>query len=139
LLYRYVRTLVLFAREVGDAVVDEAADAFQELDPGVAEMVARGVRPHPLQNRDRRSAKKAAGVGRRRRGRIGGFFHFQLSFISTVRTLFSNLARLGERPAIEVGRPMWRRSVPTCTTNSSPFLNSPTSPLAANGNCRRTS
>jgi len=48
------------------------------------------------------------------------------------------LCAAGERPAIEVGNPMCRRSVPISTTSSSPFLNSPTSPFAANGSCSRT-
>lgn len=34
------------------------------------------------------------------------------SFISTVRTRFSNRARAGSNPAIDRGRPIWRRSVP---------------------------
>ena len=34
---------------------------------------------------------------------------------------------------MDLGKPMWRRSVPTSTTSSSPFLKRPTSPLVANG------
>ena len=71
-----------------------------------------------------------------RRSVIGRFVFFrpsQLSFISTVNILFSNFARSGERPAMEVGKPMWRRSVPISTTSSSPFLNRPTLALGREG------
>src|ERR1035437_282217 len=137
LLHHHVRAFALFAREVFDAVVNEASHAFQKLHVRVSEVPAAGLRPALLDHRQN-AAKKAAGV---RRPGVGGFllFHIHVSFISTVRILFSNVARLGERAAIESGRPMCRRSVPISTTSSSPFLKRPTSPLTANGSRRRIS
>src|ERR1017187_2278320 len=137
LLHHHVRAFALFAREVVDAVVDEASHAFQKLHARVLEVPAAGLRQTLLDHRQD-STKQAAGV---RRPCVGGLllFHIHVSFISTVRILFSNVARLGERAAIETGRPMCRRSVPISTTSSSPFLKRPTSPLTANGSRRRIS
>ena len=59
--------------------------------------------------------------------------------LAHVMKVVQKVARAGMSEAIEVGSPMWRRKVPISTTSSSPFLNSPTSPLAAKGRRRRTS
>src|ERR1044071_5104137 len=103
-------------------------------------MVFGGIRPHAFEQRDRGGADEASVLMKRgRRGRSGLLFHNHLSFNSTVKTLFSNLAGLGDSVAMDMGSPMWRRRVPISTTSSSPFLKSPTSPLTANGSCKRTS
>src|SRR5580658_6919893 len=143
-----VRTLALLvAREMRDAVVDQAADALQKLDARVAEVIVSGFGPQALQHWDRGGADKTSGLMATllmgallmSRPRASLLFHSQLSFISTVSTRLSNLARLGERPAIETGKPMCRRSVPISTTSSSPFLNNPTSPFIAKGRWSFTS
>src|SRR5208283_4987326 len=111
-------------------------DALQELHARRAEVIACLGRPQLFQERHRHVAHEAAVPGSLcacAGGLVVAFSHLQLSFISTVRIRFSSLARVGARPAIEVGRPMCRRSVPISTTSSSPFLNNPTSPLAAKG------
>ena len=129
-----VRPLALLvARKMRNAVVDQAADPLQKLDARVTEVIVGGFGPQALQHGNRGGADETSrlmGVGLASPCML---FHGQLSFISTVRTWFSNLARLGERPAMETGRPMCRRSVPISTTSSSPFLNKPTSPLTAKG------
>src|SRR5579872_5802029 len=69
-LHRYMRTFGLFfLREMRDAVVNQAADALEELDARVAEVVFGGVRPHLLQQRHRRLANEATSMG-------FGLFHF---------------------------------------------------------------
>src|ERR1700679_1156353 len=125
-----------------NAVVDQTADALQKLDARVAEVIVRRSGPQMFQHGDRGVADKTSALmGALVMGMpcTSRLFHNQISFISTVRTLLSNLARLGERPAIETGKPMCRRSVPISTTSSSPFLNRPTSPFTAKGNCSFTS
>src|ERR1039458_4590429 len=111
-------------RQVADAVVDHAAHAFQKLHARVAEMVLGGVGPGLPEERLHIQTVEAA-----RSVNVWFFvWHNQFCLISTVNTLFSNFACAGVRAAMEVGRPMCRRRVPIWTTNSSPFLNSPTSP-----------
>src|SRR5580658_434892 len=138
-----VRTLALLvAREMRDAVVDQAADALQKLDARVAEVIVGGFGPQTFQHGDRGGADKTSGLMGALLLRMpcaSLLFHSQLSFISTVNIRLSNLARLGERPAMETGRPICRRSVPISTTSSSPFLNSPTSPFIAKGRWSFTS
>jgi len=63
------------------------------------------------------------------------FVSHHSSFISIVSTRSCSFARAGSSAAIARGRPMWRLSVPISTIRSSPFLNNPISPLAANGKC----
>src|ERR1700749_1552031 len=116
-----------------DAVVNNTPQALQKFTARIAEMIPGGVVPDLLRERDRGGTEETVAAGFRL------LVHNQLSFISTVNTLFSNFARPGERAASEVGNPTCRRRVPICTTSSSPFLNRPTSPFAAKGSCRRTS
>src|SRR5580704_1557858 len=122
-----VRALHLMTSEVIDAVVDHAAHALQKLDARVAEMVLGGVgQGLPEEGLHIQTVEAARSVN------ICLFvWHNQFSLISTVNILFSNFACAGERAAMDVGRPMCRRRVPICTTNSSPFLNNPTSPFMA--------
>src|ERR1039458_673473 len=125
-----VGAFVFLLGQVRNAVVDQAADALQKLDPRGAEVIACVSRPQLFQKRHRHVAHEAAvsgGLCALAGGLVVAFSHLQLSFISTVRIRFSSLARVGAKPAMEVGRPMCRRSVPISTTNSSPFLNNPTS------------
>ncbi len=91
-----------------------------------------------LRRRRRRRRSSLAHAARMLSGALL-FVHCQPSFISTVNILFCNEARVGVSAAMEVGSPMWRRSVPISTTSSSPFLNSPISPFTANGSRSRTS
>ena len=86
-------------------------------------------------SRCRRRSSRLCGVGRQLVfSSISALLH-----LHGQNSILQLCACSGESAAIDVGRPMCRRSVPISTTSSSPFLNSPTSPLAANGSCSRTS
>src|SRR5690349_1965481 len=47
---------------MGDAIVDQASQAFQKLDARVAKVVASGFAPHVLHDRDRGGAEETAGA-----------------------------------------------------------------------------
>src|SRR5712671_5451614 len=56
-----------------DPLVDQTAQAFQELHPRIAEVIASGFAPQAPHGRDRRGAEETSGtVG----VRYGFFFHF---------------------------------------------------------------
>src|SRR5262245_47320786 len=128
-------------RGLGDARIEQCAHALEEFQPGGLEMVARVVAwsesAQPL-------TKERSGTLAETRTTLG-FLIFRRLFVhiaswsSTTNRPPSSRARTGESPVIDWGRPTWRRTVPTSITSSSPFLKSPTSPLAANGAWRRTS
>src|SRR5277367_6233433 len=111
-----------------DLRVQHTADAFQHLDPGVAEVRARMFGPDMIDEcpnlRRSHLAEETAIMDMlmlMRRALL--FVHFQPSLSSTVNILFCSDARVGMSAAIDVGNPMCRRSVPISTTSSSPFLN----------------
>src|SRR5439155_294696 len=116
--------------QVFDPAVNDGANAFQELDSGIREVFANlGRQAQVLPDLLQDFAAQAALVnGRLARILLSRFlFAHCASFSSTVRTRLSSRARTGTNVAIERGKPMLRRNVPTSTTNSSPFLNSPIS------------
>src|SRR6516162_9646902 len=127
--------------QVLDATIDNGANTLQKLDPGIAEVLPH-LRRHVEGFPDlvyNFAAQAALLTNRLRRTLLSCFlFAHCASFISTVRIRFSRRARAGTNVAIERGSPIWRLSVPTSTTSSSPFLNSPISPLVANGRRSRT-
>src|SRR5438445_2735355 len=128
--------------QVLDAAVDDGANPFQELDPGIGEVFPHlGRHTEGFPELVHKFAAQAALLNKRLGRILLSCFLFAhcASFISTVRIRFSSRARAGISVAIERGMPIWRRSVPTSTTSSSPFLNSPISPLVANGKRSRTS
>ena len=64
-----------------------------------------------------------------------------LSYTSLMRIVSLSPSRVafeGIKADMLLGRPMCRRKVPICTTSSSPFLKSPTSPFRMNGIFRTT-
>src|SRR5271165_2873801 len=129
-------------RQVLDAAVDDGANPLQEFDSRVREVFSHLGRhieglPEVVHNFAAQTALLHNRLGRILLSCI--LFLHCASFISTVSIRFSSRARAGTSAAIERGRPIWRRSVPTSTTSSSPFLNSPISPLVANGTLSRTS
>src|SRR5579862_2490453 len=125
-----------------DAVINHRANPLEELDAGICEVFSNVFR----------DAKRLAELVQdlpAQAALLTGAFACLLprcflcahcaSFISTVSSRFSSFAPAGTSVAIDRGKPMWRRSVPTSTTSSSPFLNSPISPFVVNGNRSRTS
>jgi len=71
-----VGALAIFGGQVRDAVVDQAADAFEKLDARSAKVVARFGRPQLFEKRNRHVADEAAVRGGFRAGAGGLFLAF---------------------------------------------------------------
>src|SRR5258708_3657826 len=123
-----------------DARVQERPKTFKDFHAGRLEMTARffgGTEPPENVTQGRACALTETRI-------TDGFWGFLFiihtgSCSSTTNVPSSKRARTGDRPAMDCGKPTCRRTVPTSITSSSPFLNNPTSPLAANGAWIRTS
>src|SRR5262249_1730204 len=130
------RALLCPLRKILDPFIDDFANRLQELDPRIGDVLA-----HPRRNAEMGAEliehlpAQAAFVSWTFAGRplLFRLIPYCGSFFSTVRPRSSNLALAGVNVAMVRGKPIWRRSVPTSTTSSSPFLKRPTSPFAANG------
>src|SRR5437773_2495781 len=122
LLDRNLAALRLLALERLDLGVDQGAHAHQHLHAGIAEVLED--RPFECVAHEGAQVRADAEAIARAEGpaRLGCSFrlgfsaclsHFRLSVRSTVRIPRSSLALPGSNAAMVVGRPTWRRSVPT--------------------------
>src|ERR1700733_11498377 len=133
-------------RQMVNSSVQHTPHPLQHFEASVAEMLARVLRPNVIYEcldlwRGYVTEEATVGILVRRALLFVHitFLSTQASFISTVNILFCNEARVGVSAAMDVGSPIWRRSVPICTTSSSPFLNKPISPFTATVSRSRTS